>query len=234
MTKNLINTQHPIEYASGGTGTSSLSNQYGVIYATTSSFVTTSAGTAGQVFTSAGSGSAPYFATSSSSGSGGWKLLQTQPVGGAPSVSFISQISSTYSTYVLTFCAVTGTSGAYLPVLLSQDNGNTWVSSGYVFNKWYIYSTVSTLSNGLSTTNMGLVYGLDSPVPAFGIAWFYGLGISAEPIIDCTSYNYYSSNSYYCRCSGALTTAGTYNAIQIAPNTGSFGNGVFSLYGVQQ
>ena len=236
MTKNLINTQDPVELASGGTTTSSLSPQYGVLYATTTSLATTGAGSAGQVLTSAGSGSAPSFqASTGGSGGGGWVLLQTQTVSGASAITFISQINSTYSTYVLTYCRVTSSvSGGAVQITLSYDNGASWVSSGYTAALFYLASTATSIGAATTSTYFYMGQATDTNYSNFGVGWLYNLGVSAFPVIEATCLNYYTSTGYWSRSTGHLPTLGAYNAIKISSGGTITLNGTFSLYGVQK
>ena len=231
MTRNIIDTTKPIPISSGGTSTNAFSTQYGAVYNNSGVLATTNVGATGQILASNGGG-APSFQTISG-GSGNFVLLQTQVATNASSVSFISQISSSYQTYYLTWSSIVfSTAGAGLNGLLSTNNGSSWVSTTYATNVWSIIYNIATIANQNYSVFFNLGGG-DTVKPSFGTAWFFNMGVSAYPVIISTEMSSYSPGPYWVKSVSEQQTLGVYNAIYVYPNAGTI-SGTISLYGVKQ
>lgn len=208
-----------------------MATQYGVAYYDGSKVVTTEAGTLGQFFVSNGY-APPSFQTIS--GAGTLVLLQTQIAGGATSITFASNFSSTYATYVLTWSGLTGTASASLLAQVSTDNGSTWTSSGYTSGSW-AYSYNSTSQSNATSTDHFILSAVDSSIPSSGSAALSGMGFSSYPTILVDVLCIYEASILWLMTSGQQSTIGTYNAIQVTlldSGVPQAITGTFSLYGV--
>ncbi len=141
-TQNMWQSTNPATVGSGGTGDSSFTTTNSVLCSGTTTTgpiqAIGSTGSSGQVLISNGSGALPSWGPVASLG-GDIVLLQTQTVGSVSSVDFTSQISGTYNNYFLIMTdvqqsiAASGSNHSYLAILVSSDNGATWITSAYEF-----------------------------------------------------------------------------------------------------
>lgn len=165
----------PQVVAEGGTGASTLTGvvtgngtsamtanavtQYGVLVGGASNAVSSTAvGTSGDVLTSNGAGMAPTYQTPSSGGSGSWIYLATRTASTDTSVEFTSVISATYINYVIHYYNIiqSDSSGSFR-MLVSEDNGSSYLSTGYVSGLTYSSYNGSAWSGFSSTTYQPLI-----------------------------------------------------------------------------
>ena len=210
----------------------------GVTYGDGSTYVTTAAGTTGQVLTSAGS-SAPTWATPSA---GAMTFISVQTVSGTPStLDITSGISSTYNDYMVIFENVAlSANTAKLQMLLYKSGAfqeNT-------YNETFIYANASgatpvgtgdtvtfTISRQASSTNTNL---------RSGTIYLYNLNSTTAYASGCTwsSQNTGSSatgaNNVFTTGGGTEATAAVVTQLRFRPDTGTFTSGTFRLYGIQK
>jgi hypothetical protein len=188
------------------------------------------AGTAGQVLTSNGSGSAPSFQAASSAGS--WVLLQTQTASGSPTtISFTSQISATYNSYVLTWSNVQPSTTASPTLVVSTNNGSSWISSGYLCGTLYAAYNSATTQTGSSTAYAYLGAGSTNTGYSAGQVFLSNVSNGSPFLMNGTSF---ASGNNSISLIGGTNTATNVNAIQLAFGTTgyTFNSGTFTLYGI--
>jgi hypothetical protein len=146
-----------------------------IIYRDASAWNRLAAGTAGQILQTNGASANPSWITASGGG-GSWILLGTQTTAGATSIDFTSLITTTYDEYrfVGAVGCVSGSNLAEIDVLLSADNGATWLTAGNYYAAGVAHNITSTTANGPSATggwaigayrltqNQGAVNGISS------------------------------------------------------------------------
>ena len=135
-TINAINSNIPIEIAKGGTNSTTMSNAYGVNYFDGTSIVTSAVGTATQVFTSNGAGSAPTFEDSAVAND-------------------VSASANLTDDYVVTGNG--GVKGVQTSTMKIDANGQMTNTSQPAFSSWLVTGVANTTGAGnvwtLGTTN---------------------------------------------------------------------------------
>lgn len=223
-TNNSINTPKPIDVSSGGTGQSTLTTANGILAAgttATGAIQNIGTGSAGQVLTSNGT-SLPSFQAAAG---GDWVLLKTDSPSSAASVIYDNTyITTTYKTYVVIFSDVDST-GLYLYV--SDDNGATYKTTGYVSGFWSLQYTSSAIGNNNSTT---FGYVTNNSVPNFSAnITIYNLQSAQR---TCWSGQGWCLNSFWMSIAGENSTTNI-NNIKFQPASGNITDGTFKLYGLK-
>jgi len=236
MTNNAINTTKPIPVLFGGTGASSLT-AYGPICGgttTTGAVQSISSGTANQILTSNGASALPSFQAAPSTGSL-VKLATVTNSGATGNLDFISLISATYSGYFIDVSTSSGAStySGIIAVLLSTDNGSTWLSSGYQSGINYTPYNSTTVTNVSSEVGYWEVWDAPGTVSSNGSAqiWLFNLNSTNHPaMISRTSTNR-SGTLYTSISAGTHSTSTAVNAIRVTVETTSTSSA--TLYGLK-
>jgi hypothetical protein len=192
-------------------------------------------GTSGQVLTSAGTGSAPTWATVSS----GVTLVTSTTATAASSVIF-TNLSTTYGLYLLEFDSTfisTTSEGLYFTV--SSDNGATYYASGYRNNGTYSSAaTTSTANQNLTSFNLvtSWIAGTGSTLAtsASGSIWMYNPAASGKTFNaqHLAASNQSDGIQVIVNLGFQLDTSGSaVNAVKIFGGGGSTITGKFRLYG---
>lgn len=169
-------------------------------------------------------------------------LIQTQVASSSANIVFTSTyLTSTYNNFLLVFSnVIPATVGALLELVVSTNNGSTYVSTGYQSARNSFYSNATGVGS-FSTT--GTFFFLSGPQGTF--AWdSFALGSSgsinlysftngAAPVINgLTTYNdSVSEVSAVALIMGTVATT-SINNIKIQCSTGNIASGIFSLYGI--
>jgi len=144
-TKNALNSPDLTQYqvVCGGTSSSYLQTTGGV-------------GTTGQMLLSNGAGAVPTFQAQPG---GALTLISHQTASNSASITFNNlSVASLYNNYVLIFRNVSVSSGVTnLTMQMSNDNGSTWITSGYKSGTNSFTYNSTSLSN-TSTTNAFLLH----------------------------------------------------------------------------
>ena len=204
----------------------------GVVYGDGTNYASTSAGTSGQVLTSAGS-SAPTWATPST---GALTLISTVTASNAATADITTGIDSTYDNYMVLFTGVRPAADSELYVTLnvggsySPGTGFRTTSVGY-----YTGSAVTGTSTYTTFIKLNIyTLGSNTPSNANGQFWFF------NPALTTTRKNF--QWVFEGATSGATTTqivngAGyvedtnaALTAVRFYASTGNI-NGTFRLYG---
>lgn len=230
-TNNSCDFTNPIGVSNGGTNASSMTTTDGVVYFDGTRLVTTTAGTSTQVLTSNGAGVAPTFQAAPTNL--GWIKLSTKTASSSASIQFTSLISATYQTYVVVYNSVIDSAGGDLHMLISSNNGSTWVTTNYLSGLYYVLYNSPTITNTNATAFFLINTGLISYAGS-GTIWLYNFGLSAQPQIVADSFSNSVATSYLVKTWGNNTTTANYNAIEFTSSSGNITSGTFTLYGVVQ
>ncbi|TAL08332.1 MAG: hypothetical protein EPO02_13195 [Nitrospirae bacterium] len=224
----------PLPVFQGGSGSASFT-AYAPICGgtgTTSAWQSASTGfsTSGYVLTSTGSSSLPTFQAS-----GGWDLLSTQTASSSASLSFNSLIVSSFVSYILFFQAIPATAGDTLNLTISNDNGVTYVTTGYQSGISSTPYDSATISNINTTSTTYLSAATSTTNGCFGVAYL-SIPTNGAGFV-CTG-----NTCFYANASSKISTANinaentstTMNAFKVSMSSGNISSGTFSLYGVSK
>jgi hypothetical protein len=139
LTSNVTGT---LPIANGGTNSTATPTAGGVVYGNGSAHAITSAGSSGQVLTSAGTGT-PTWSTPSA---GAMTLISTQTANNTSSTISFTGLSG-YSNYVLIFKNL---SSSYVSLIFGTGTGPTYITSGYYISVIW-GSTYNTTIAGIAS-----------------------------------------------------------------------------------
>jgi hypothetical protein len=236
-TNNATDTSNPVSIAQGGTGASSMATTNGVAYYNGTDLVVTSAGTAGQVLTSNGVGSAPTYQAGSSTGQSMVFLASQTVTTNTANVQFILSNYATYNQYFFLYSnVVPQTSAAVLYLNFTTTGSFPGVTSNFSSGFWSVPSLSSTVTNANSTSTM-IISGPLATTAGVGVCGF----------IDCftksTDLIWASGN---CAFTGSTSGSNTYgwfstynpssapNGFEFIMSSGDISTGTFSLYGLAE
>jgi len=234
---NLVtNVTGTLPIANGGTNSTATATAGGIGYGTGTAHAYTSAGTSGQVLTSAGSGAPSWQAPAS----GALVLLATATASGAAYVTFDGYFSSTYTHYFFLFNNLLNTSGAQ-PLRMQLKVASSYVVTSNYQANWIGFggtsnSVTSNTTSGVTSFQLGLnSIGLaGSFSTASGYLYLHNvLSTSKQKVIqgvfsDVTGYVSYrvSGNTTGTEFNPAVTGA------RFFPSSGTISAGTISLYGI--
>lgn len=240
-TNNSINTPKPIDVSSGGTGLSTATTAYGVLAAgttATGAFQNIGTGLTGQILTSNGAGALPTF--QAAAGGGDFVLLSTVTPTSSSSIIFDNTIiTSAYQTYKIVYNSLqnSGLTSQGADLVISTNNGSTYLSTGYQADCWYMGIGIGFWQNfGITATYMRLFLGGGGIVS--GETYLYNVGTSRNLTMktDVTvTDNATPSNTYWEHSAGLNSSSANVNNIKITP-TGvgnTFNAGTISIYGIK-
>jgi hypothetical protein len=145
-------------------------------------------------------------------------------------IDFTSLISATYKTYAVILDNLKTTAGSTLQLLLSSNNGASWVVTNYRSGNWYWSYNNAAIGNQNSTTEFQLFTGASGNYSTTGRIFLYSLGYSAQPHIEG---DFFVEAVYWQKSTGIQTASATYNAIRFQIAGGStMDSGNFTLYGI--
>ena len=215
--------------ANGGTGNTTFT-PYSVITAgttATGAFQNVSGvGTLGQVLTSNGSGAVPSWQSG-----GGLVYIAKQTASSSSTISFTSAITSTYNTYLIIWSNLTPSTTADLHMLVSTNNGSSYISSGYQSGLYFLEFNSATFTNDNSTTYVWLTANSPSGQYASGQLWLTNL-LNGTPFQCWGEGNFRAAGNCYRAMTVANCTATNVNAIQFSMSSGNITTGTFTLYGL--
>ena len=189
------------------------------------------AGTAGQVLVSNGAGSAPSF--QASSGVGSLVLIATKTASSSASITFTSNITATYNTYLISWSNVKPSANAALTAQVSTNNGSSYISTNYQSGLFYYTYNSTTVNNSNSTSTIYLTTNILNSSYCCGQLWIANTGNGGT--FQCwgngTGVNSGSSVCDYMNYA-ATNTATSVNAIELLFNSGNITTGTFNLYGL--
>jgi hypothetical protein len=184
-----------------------------------------SAGTTGQVLTSAGSGNTPTWTTPSV---GAMTLISTQTASGS-AVSFTGL--SGYNKYQIIFDNLNlATASNNIQLLVGTGSGPTYITSNYNNNTWYVNG--STVTNINNSSNSNLILARAQTVTTGPFSGSYILtGFTTSSYLTATG-NYYATTTGAGSFSGNVNTGAVVTALQIYNLSYNFSSGTISLYGI--
>ncbi len=246
-TINSINTELPIEVASGGTGKSSLTAYTPLCGGTTTTAPiqpVASIGSSSEVLTSTGASSLPTF--QAGAGAGSMVLIETQTVStNTLVVDFTTGIDSTYETYILLVSRYTteGTGDGFrFQIKVSTNGGLSFLADAKycVGNHYVAYNSATYTANPVGDGNQwNFTNFTNATHPCAFHVMINSIGQTTKfPSLTTFSSIVNSSGTlYYAAGSGSRSQTDTINAIRVF--TSDAGNtdiltGKFSLYGITQ
>lgn len=247
-TNNATDTSKPVAISQGGTSAATMTTTDGVVYYDGSALVTTGVGTAGQVLTSNGAGVAPTF-QSGGGGTGGLVFLDSQTASNSATIDFTSVITGTYNNYWLIFSGVVpATNTASLTMVVSTDNGSSWITANgsYAAGIRYCAYNSSSFSNDNDALERFILLSSELSDTA-------GTGVSGTGTIFNTGNGGYFAITGLCVFNGSSSGGGTtgwfgdgydsggggsgqigVNAIRFLMTSGNISTGTFSLFGIAE
>lgn len=225
-------TSFPISIANGGTNGTATPTAGAVPYGTGTAYAFTSAGTTGQVLTSAGSG-VPTWTTPSA---GAMTLISTQVITSAATVSWTGL--SGYDRYFLAYENVTtgSTGGDYIGLQFGTGSTPTYTTANYLTFSTYLAAGYSPtgMANSSYASSMWFGYNTTTTMPNWGELFIYGMTAGIAPAIDGKgSFGDTSGTVGNINSSGSLPgSTATQTAIRIRTYGSANITGRFSLYGI--
>lgn len=247
---------HPLKVNQGFTGASTLTGilsgngtsavtasavtQYGLLVGGASNAVNSiSPGVSGTVCYSPTTSANPSFKSPGFIGCP-FVFLSSQTAAASATLDFTSLITTTYNSYRLLMSNVYPTTdGAFLQMLISIDNGATWIVTNYRAGavRYNYDSTTSNSSN--ATTNIPLASDLTNNtanMPYSGYIDMYGLPLATpRPTFKGRSNFVNAPGVFFVLINVGTNTANSeINAIRIQCDVGNISTGKFTLYGVRE
>jgi len=163
-------------------------------------------------------------------------LLATLPASSSSTISFTSDITSSFSIYYVSLRNIPATNNVSLNLLFSTDNGGTYLASNYLYTHNEIISASTLTSTGNTSTTASILtialnnsassgfsgdmylYNMNQTIPAY----YKGMGCCLDT----------SSHYHITRFSGGNSGTTAVNAIQFLMSSGAITSGTFILYGV--
>jgi hypothetical protein len=226
--------------ANGGTNSTATATAGGVGYGTGTAHAYTSAGTSGQVLTSAGS-SAPTWSSPAS----GLTLITTLTASNSASLTFTNtSITSTYDIYLFVISslkAAAGNSNLFLET--STDNGSTFATTAgnYDYHWGALDASGTAFENEASTTNTKFKLGYLLALGSSAGLTLNGQVYMSNPLKAADRTQFVGQLSAYPNSRGATafgggtrTTAEANNAIKFYFSSGNITSGTIQIFGVQK
>lgn len=173
----------------------------------------------------------------------GLTLLDTKTASNSSTLDFTSIITSAYDTYEFDFSSIkasTGTGGE-LAVILSTDNGSSWVNSGGQYARAGNYSsnvstTIGPLNvSGVNSVGMGSVDASAARYRLNGKMRLENpLSSASAKTFDFETNTVRSDGFFSIRGSGLLDTTTPVNAARFFVTSGLIASGVIRAYGVKK
>lgn len=225
ITGNSVALTTPVTIGNGGTGAASLTN-HGVVTAGASALTTIAPGTSGNVLQSNGTD----WTSAAAAGSSEVVLLATGTASGSASLTFTSDISSSYDYYIFVIRNIVDGSAGILQLQASADNGTTWTAG----LNWQLASIATgansspTLTGGTNPANITLG----------SSTTFNGKLELVMPTVSGTQYaimrgSTVGTGGNFCEVYINTNSGSSINAIRFIPSTGTITSGSILMYGVK-
>ena len=216
--------------AGGGTGVSS-TTAYGVICGgttTTAAFQNAGAGSSGQLLVSNGTSALPSWGTGSTSGAS-LQLVQSQTASNSANISFTNLTGG--ATYLLIMTGIQPvTNTASLRLTVSQNNGVSYLATGYTCGiNYYAYNS-TTLTNSNNTAFAPLSGPLSNIDIYAGSIYLHNMNVGnpLEPTGTASWFDTTLNTTAFGQVGGRTSTG--INAIRFTMSSGNINGGVFTLY----
>jgi len=153
--------------------------------------------------------------------------LQTQTASSSANLSFTSNLTSTYGTYMFLFRNLVQSTGTpNFQMLFSTNGGSSYLGSGYVTG----YVTTAWNSNTWSNTNSTSLCQLalaDASLALSGYMYISNIAVALSPSYTGELFSGSSQFLLY-----GNNTGNTINAIRFQFSSGNIASGTISLYGI--
>ena len=177
--------------------------------------------------------------TKNGSWGGSLELIEDQTVSSeVSSVDFINLANNPFNVYLLQVSNIKTTATSQARLRFSNDNGGSFISTGYEFANFRLTTTGSS-SNTLNTNhaqiNTNLLSDATTSMSANGYFYLYDLLDSNK--FSSTNYQVmaqYSSDARTSFGGGNLPTAEVHNAVTIMPSSGNISSATMKLFGVKE
>lgn len=167
------------------------------------------------------------------SNGGGLIFVSSQTASASASISFTSLTA--YPVYVLEYFNVQpATSTQKLQIQVSNNNGVSYVNTGYACGINYSAYNTGTLTNVNSTSSVLLTNTMANSVIAQGYVYIFNTNVGSNCVfLGHSSWNDTGAATFVSGfLVGSTGTTGV-NAIQLTYTSGNIGQGTFNLYGFQ-
>ncbi len=226
VANSFLSSATNVTVAQGGTGASTFADN-GVLFGNgTSAIGATAVGTATQVLTSNGSGSAPTFQDAAAGGA--WNLIGTV-VADDDATLTITGLDSTYDSYAITGENLDPSVNSF-PTLRFGDSGGIDSGSTDYTNHLIIQESGGSSYNAVSSSNassMTLMAGNSPSIISFQ-AFLHGVGSGFEPSIHGKCIYGYKSTLF----TGWRKAAITLDRVQFFFLSGNVTSGRFTVWGI--
>ena len=182
-------------------------------------------------------------ATAPGGGGGAMTFLGSATASSSATLDFESMITSSYNSYMVTFDSlVPATDGAVLDLVLSTDNGSSYISTNYF---WVVPVTYfiggsgnggNNESQSDSTIQLSSAQGNDGDSGVTGVMYLSSVqNATMRTTVVMQGFGEESSNigSAWNSWGGQLTV-GAHNAFRLQYSTGSIATGTVRLYGISE
>lgn len=231
-TNNADNFSNPLGVANGGTGLSTLTAFVPLCGGTTStgSFQQPSSGfsVSGNILKSGGPAAIPSWG----SGSATFVKISSQTASSSSAIVFDDTvITSTYSSYLLTYSSLVGSTSASLLMTISTNNGSTYLSTGYFGGYFqYLYNTGG--ETNVHANNELLIIGSPTFSSSTSISGTLFMNIPQSAPFSVWGRGVITASGTGYRNVGTNSGTTTINNIKIAPSAGTIASGTLTLYGI--
>lgn len=171
-------------------------------------------------------------------------LIGTAIASNSSGVNFTTVITNAFDEYEIHFNSLQPTTnGAIFQIRISNDNGATYLTSGYSFATWATYGNNASTNVGssaggsipLTAPNGQLITGGPHATASGKIS--FANPAAADVCMFFFQIGFFESTSGFaanCVGSGANTTVAPVSAVQLSMNTGNILRGNFYLYGIKK
>lgn len=172
---------------------------------------------------------------------GAWVKLQTLTAANSATISFTSNINSTYVNYVVVLeNVVPVTNAVQMNMLVSTNGGSSYLNTGYLSQATTLFAGALGSTAGSITTSIALTTTTHPLKNTAGAGWsgqlnMYNVngGTGNCQVAIFGSYIESSSGVTVAPvCSSAAPASSAINAIQFAMSSGNISTGNFTLYGI--
>jgi len=226
----------PIPVIEGGTGIQSATAYAPICGGTTTTGAFQSASTgfsnSGYVFTSNGSSALPDW-QATSGGSGSWVLVSEQDASASSLIAFTS--IGSYTNYILLLNKIgINTNTAQLQIQVSDDNGSSYVTTGYETGMiWTAYN--SATQNNVNSASAFVITGPATNGADYGSGEILLSDVNGGtnvPVLVSGTVSYLNTTMASARMGGrSSASAGSITAFKVFPSSGNF-DGNLRLYGI--
>ena len=185
---------------------------------------------------------------SSTALSGSLQLLSTQTASSSASISFTTQLTSTYDVYCFKYCDVhPATDDVNLPVQFSSDGGSSYgmtktTTFFYAYNGETAaaalgYQTSRDLAQSTSAQQIASLIGNDADACAAGEFWLFAPSSTTYVKHFYGTYNGYETSTPYSingYVAGYVNSTSAVNAAQFTMSSGNIDAGTIKLYGISK